>query len=56
MATQEEKQQHQREARALLEGFWPEGFSFSAPKPLKVGSDDLVADAEGAVCRSRGRR
>ena len=37
MATQEEKQQHQREARALLEGFWPEGFSFSAPKPLKIG-------------------
>ena len=47
MATQEEKQQHQREARALLEGFWPEGFSFSAPKPLKIGiTDDLVADAE----------
>ncbi|EOD9104163.1 ProQ/FINO family protein, partial [Salmonella enterica] len=47
MATQEEKYQHQREARALLEGFWPEGFSFSAPKPLKIGiTDDLVADAE----------
>ena len=47
MVTQEEKQQHQREARALLEGFWPEEFSFSAPKPLKIGiTDDLAADAE----------
>ncbi|EIQ0813571.1 hypothetical protein LUM57_004546 [Salmonella enterica] len=47
MATQEDKHQHQREARALLEGFWPEGFSFSAPKPMKIGiTDDLVADAE----------
>lgn len=27
MVTQEEKQQHQREARALLEGGWPEVFS-----------------------------
>ncbi len=47
MATQEEKQQHQREARALLEGFWPLAFSFSTPRPLKVGiTDDLAADAE----------
>lgn len=47
MATQEEKQQHQREARALLEGFWPLAFSFSAPKPLKIGiTDEMAADAE----------
>ncbi|MFB9085143.1 hypothetical protein ACFFW8_03810 [Erwinia tracheiphila] len=47
MATQEEKQQHQREARELLEGFWPEAFSFSAPRPLKIGiTDELAKDAE----------
>lgn len=47
MATPEEKQQHQREARALLEGFWPLAFSFSAPKPLKIGiTDEMAADAE----------
>lgn len=47
MATQEEKQQIQREARALLEGLWPDAFSFSEARPLKIGLyDDLVADAE----------
>lgn len=47
METQEEKQQKQREFRALLEGFWPETFSFKAPRPLKIGiTDDLAADAE----------
>ncbi|UAN34364.1 ProQ/FINO family protein [Enterobacter sp. JBIWA005] len=47
MATQDEKQQQQREFRALLEGFWPGVFSFSKPKPLRVGIlTDMVTDAE----------
>lgn len=46
MATREERQQKQRECRALLEGFWPEAFSFSRPRPLKLGIfEELVADA-----------
>ncbi|HFR5706017.1 TPA: ProQ/FINO family protein [Escherichia coli] len=36
-----------KEARALLEGFWPVVFSFRKPKPLKVGiAADLMADVE----------
>lgn len=46
MPTQEDNQQRKREAKALLEGFWPLAFSFSAPKPLKVGIlDEMVNDA-----------
>ena len=44
---QQERKQRQMEARALLEGFWPQAFSFSTPKPLKVGiTDELASDAE----------
>lgn len=47
MTIQEDKQQQLREARALLEGFWPEAFSFSSPKPMMLGmTDALTADAE----------
>lgn len=47
MVTQEEKRQHEREARALLEGFWPALFCYRAPRPLKVGVlDDLISAAE----------
>jgi ProP effector len=47
MIKQEKKQQQQREARALLEGFWPNVFSFSKPKPLAVGIlEEMVRDAE----------
>lgn len=35
--SKERQQQHQREARALLEGFWPDVFRFSQPRPLKLG-------------------
>lgn len=36
-----------KEARALLEGFWPTVFSFRKPQPLKVGiTVDLMADVE----------
>ncbi|EKH2437205.1 hypothetical protein O4M18_004256 [Escherichia coli] len=36
-----------KEARALLEGFWPAVFSFSKPQPLKVGiTAELIADVE----------
>ncbi|MEQ1968124.1 ProQ/FinO family protein [Xenorhabdus nematophila] len=47
MATREEKKQAAREARALLEGFWPTLFSYRVPRPLKVGVlDDLISDAK----------
>lgn len=37
----------QRECRALLEGFWPDVFRFSKPRPLKEGIfAELVADSE----------
>ena len=46
MGTGEYRQQKLRECRALLEGFWPEAFSFSRPRPLKLGIfEELVADA-----------
>ncbi|WP_215491470.1 ProQ/FINO family protein, partial [Escherichia coli] len=36
-----------KEARALLEGFWPAVFSFRKPQPLKVGiTAELMADVE----------
>lgn len=36
-----------KEARALLEGFWPAVFSFRKPQPLKVGiTAKLMADVE----------
>lgn len=36
-----------KEARALLEGFWPVVFSFRKPQPLKVGiTAELMADVE----------
>lgn len=36
-----------KEARALLEGFWPVVFSFRKPRPLKVGiTAELMADVE----------
>lgn len=35
----------QLESRAMLEGFWPAAFRFSAPRPLKIGIfEDLLAD------------
>ncbi|WP_052705613.1 ProQ/FINO family protein [Xenorhabdus doucetiae] len=47
MATQEEKKQAAREARALLEGFWPTLFCYRVPRPLKVGVlDELILDAK----------
>ena len=47
MAISEAKKQQQRAARALLEGFWPEAFNFSQPRPLKLGIfAELVADAQ----------
>ncbi|CDL80433.1 ProQ/FINO family protein [Xenorhabdus cabanillasii] len=47
MVTLEEKRRHEREARALLEGFWPALFCYRAPLPLKVGVlDDLISDAK----------
>jgi len=47
MALSEAKKQQQRDARALLEGFWPEAFNFSQPRPLKLGVfEELVADAK----------
>lgn len=46
MALSESKKKKQREAKALLEGFWPEAFLFNNPRPLKMGVfDDLVLDA-----------
>lgn len=46
MPTQQETQQR-REAKALLESFWPDVFRFSKPRPLKLGIlAELVADAE----------
>lgn len=46
MGKLEEHQQLRREAKALLEGFWPSAFSFRAPKPLKIGIlDEMVIDA-----------
>lgn len=46
MGTGEDRQQKQRECRALLEGFWPDTFSYSRPRPLKLGIfEELVADA-----------
>ncbi|WP_167850705.1 ProQ/FINO family protein [Escherichia sp. E4742] len=36
-----------KEARALLEGFWPVVFSFRKPQPLKVGiTAELMVDVE----------
>lgn len=47
MAISEAKKQQRRDARALLEGFWPEAFNFNEPRPLKLGVfEDLVADAQ----------
>ncbi|EJQ0220072.1 hypothetical protein NZI17_004917 [Escherichia coli] len=47
MSEQEEREQKRREYRALLEGFWPDAFNFSRPRPLKVGIlAELIADAE----------
>jgi len=47
MALSEAKKQKQREAKALLEGFWGQTFKFSQPKPLKVGIlEDMVEDAK----------
>lgn len=47
MAISQDKKQQRREARALLEGFWPEVFRFNAPLPLKEGIfRELVVDAE----------
>ncbi|MBC8947321.1 ProQ/FINO family protein [Xenorhabdus indica] len=45
--TEEEKKQFEREAKALLEGFWSALFCYRAPRPLKVGVlEDLISDAE----------
>ena len=47
MSLSESKKQRQKEAKALLEGFWPEIFKFSQPRPLKMGIfADLVEDAK----------
>ncbi|WP_241613873.1 ProQ/FINO family protein [Rosenbergiella epipactidis] len=47
MPLSEAKKQKQREAKALLEGFWGQAFKFSQPKPLKVGIlEDMVEDAK----------
>ena len=46
-AEMDRQQQRRREAKALLEGFWPEVFKYNNPRPLKLGIfADLVADAE----------
>lgn len=40
------KQQHTKEARALLEGFWGELFNFAKPRAIKVGIlQDMVNSA-----------
>ncbi|WP_340614513.1 ProQ/FINO family protein [Xenorhabdus thailandensis] len=45
--TEEEKKQFEREAKALLEGFWSALFCYRVPRPLKVGVlEDLISDAE----------
>lgn len=50
MPLSDSRREKQREARALLEGFWPEAFSFDDPRPLKVGIfNDLASDAERRV-------
>lgn len=47
MSLSESKKQRQKEAKALLEGFWPELFQFNQPRPLKMGVfEDLVEDAK----------
>ncbi|EFM4132400.1 ProQ/FINO family protein [Escherichia coli] len=47
MSLSESKKQRQKEAKALLEGFWPELFRFNKPRPLKMGVfADLVEDAK----------
>lgn len=47
MAISDAQKQKRRDARALLEGFWPEAFNFNEPRPLKLGIfDELVADAQ----------
>ncbi|EPG8610379.1 ProQ/FINO family protein [Raoultella ornithinolytica] len=47
MPLSEAKKQKQREAKALLEGFWGQTFKFNQPKPLKVGIlEDMVEDAK----------
>jgi ProP effector len=44
---EERQQQRRREAKALLEGFWPEVFRYNQPRPLKLGIfAEMVADAE----------
>ena len=56
MSLSESKKQRQKEAKALLEGFWPELFRFNKPRPLKMGVfADLVEDAkqQGAAIRRR---
>lgn len=42
--TADEKITQQRESRALLEGTWPDLFCYQAPRPLKVGIIDDMAD------------
>ncbi|BET98890.1 ProQ/FINO family protein [Xenorhabdus taiwanensis] len=45
--TEEEKKQDAREARALLEAFWPILFCYRVPRPLKVGVlEDMLSDAK----------
>lgn len=47
MAISDAQRQKRRDARALLEGFWPAAFNFSKPRPLKLGIfEDMVADAQ----------
>ncbi|ENL7131959.1 hypothetical protein AB6A48_004614 [Escherichia coli] len=46
MSEQEEREQKRREYRALLEGFWPDAFNFSRPRPLKVG---ILAELIGVL-------
>lgn len=47
MSLSESKKQRQKEARALLEGFWPKIFQFNKPRPLKINIfEDLIEDAK----------
>lgn len=47
MSLAESKKQKQREAKALLEGFWGTAFKYSQPKPLKIGIlEDMVEDSK----------
>ena len=55
MSLSESKKQRQKEAKALLEGFWPELFRFNKPRPLKMGVLLILSrmQSNGAAIRRR---